>query len=178
MTRGRRLMQSAAGVLLAAALLGISGAPAWAGDACSGTYSTSVMQRVPLPMTLTFMQTGENRKLAQRFLDGLRSEGGQVDPASPLRLNLVFTITTPAAGPMQGQSYNNFSWADQNGQFADISAGIVNVTAQVMDITSYAYVWVASAQCIVKVRDGGAVAAELGALIGRTLGRDEPSGKF
>ena len=177
MIRGRHLLQSAAGSLLAAALL-IPAASAWAGDACSGTYTTTVMQQVPLPMKIAPAQAPENPKLAERFVDGLRGTGGQIDPNSPYRLNLIFTIATPASGSMQGQVYNNFSWADQNGAFLDTSASVVNITAQAMDTTNYAYVWIATARCTVKVRDSGAVAADLGALIGRTLGRSESNGQF
>jgi hypothetical protein len=177
MIRGKHLLQSAAGALLAAALL-IPAAPAWAGAACSGVYATTVLQQVPLPMKIAPAQAPENPKLAERFMDGLRSAGGQIDPGSPLRLNLIFTTATPASGPMQGQVYNNFSWADQNGAFLDTSASVVRITAQVMDSSSYAYVWIATAQCTVTTRDSGAVAAELGALIGRTLGRSESNGTF
>jgi hypothetical protein len=176
MIRGRHLLQSAAGALVVALL--ISAAPAWAGDACSGVYATTVLQQIPLPMKIAPSQAPENQKLAGRFTDGLRSAGGQIDPGSPLRLNLIFTIATPASGPMQGQVYDNFSWADQNGAFLDASASVVRITAQVMDTSSYAYVWIATAQCTVTTRDSGAVAAELGALIGRTLGRSESNGTF
>lgn len=177
MIRGRHLLRAIAGGLLAAALF-IPAAPAWAGDACSGVYQTTVLRQVPLPIKITPAQAPVNPKLTDSFMDGLRGAGGQVDPNSPFQLNLIFTVATPASGPMQGQVYNNFSWADQNGSFLDTSASVISITAQVMDTTSYAYVWIAAARCTIKVKDSGAVAAELGALIGRTLGRAVSNGTF
>ncbi len=178
MIQASHFMRRLAGVFSAALLLGAPAAPAWAGSACQGTYMASVMQQVRLPMTFAFAQAAENRQLAESFLAGLRGAGAAIDPASPLRLTLVFTVTTPASGPMQGRAYNNFSWGDEKGSFQDINASVINVTGQVMDVSSFAYVWIVSAQCTVKVHDTGAVATELGALIGRTLGRDVQDGKF
>ena len=172
------LIERAAGLLLAAGLLASSGAPALAGDACSGTYTTSVMQEIPLPVTIAVAEAPANPGLADRFMAGLRAGGAQVNQSSPLRLDLVFTLSTPASGPQQGTVYNNFTWADQGGAFVDVNASIVNITVHVVDTASYAYVWIATAECTVKVRDGGAVATELGAFIGRTLGRNVPSGRL
>jgi hypothetical protein len=163
-----------AGCLMAAALVATGGTPALAGDACTGTYMTTQMQKIPLPVTVRLAQEPENPKLATRFLDGVREGGGQIDPASPLQMTLAFTLTTAGGA----QVYNNFSWADQSGAFVNVQAAAVEMTAQVMDTTSYAYVWAASASCRVQVADAGAVAYELGRLIGRTLGRDVQNGRL
>ena len=116
--------------------------------------------------------------MANNFLTGLRSAGARIDQSSTLRLDLVFTVTTPASGPLQGTVYNNFTWADQGGALVDINASTVNLMAHLVDTSSYAYIWIATAQCTIKVRNGAAVANELGAFIGRTLGRDVPNGKL
>jgi len=178
MIQASHSMRRLAGVFAAALLLGAPAAPAWAGSACQGTYMASVMQKTPLPMPITYVAAEGNAKLGEAFVNGLRDAGGVIDPASRLRLALVFTVATPASGPMQGRVYNNFSWADEKGSFQDVSASVINLTGQVMDINSFAYVWIVSAQCTVKVSDTSAVAGELGALIGRSLGRDVQDGKF
>lgn len=141
---------------------------------------TSVMQEVPLPVKVTFPQNSENQdqKLGRRFVEAMTGAGGVVDAASPLRLAIVFTITTPASGPQRGKVYNNFNWLDEKGGLIDVTASTVNVTAQVMNIRTYSYVWIASAECKVTVPDAGEVAADIGALIGRSLGRAVGSGKF
>ena len=176
MRRRTNLIARAAGAMLAAGSIAASGGPALAGDACTGTYMTSVMQPVSLPVTVAFADAPENPALANHFLAGLRAGGALVDPSSPLKLGLLFTLSTAASGPLQGTTYNNFNWADNGGALADIHASIVNVTANLVDRNSAAYVWIASAQCTVKVHDGAAVATELGNLIGRTLGRSVPNG--
>lgn len=176
--RPRRLIGRTAWVLLAAGLLVSSGMPALAGDACSGTYSTSLLQQVPLPVTIALAEAPVNPGMANQFIAGLRSAGAQIDQTSPFRLDLVFTVATPASGPLQGTVFNNFTWADQGGSLVDVNASTVNLMAHLVDTTSYAYIWIATAQCIIKVRDGAAVASELGAFIGRTLGREVPNGKL
>ena len=166
-------LSACAAVLVA----GLSG-PALAGSACSGTYSTSLLQPVPLPVTISLAQPPVNPGLADRFLAGLRAGGAVVDQSSPLRLDLVFTVATPASGPLNGTVYNNFSWADQGGALVDVNASTVNLMAHLVDVSSYAYIWIATARCTINTRDGAAVADELGALIGRTLGRDLPNGRL
>ena len=178
MIRRTRLIGRGAGAILAAAGLLAAGGPALAGEACSGSYTTSLLQQVPLPLTISLAEAPVNPGLANRFLAGLQAGGAKVDPSSPLRLDLVFTVATPESGPLKGTVYNNFSWADQGGSLVDAKASTVNLMAHLVDRSSYAYVWIATAQCTVKVPDGGAVASELGAFIGRTLGREVPNGKL
>jgi hypothetical protein len=180
MIRERSPLPIAAGLLAAAALLGMSGGPARAGNACSGSYMTSVMQEIPRPVKVSFAQSQDNKAqdLGKSFIDGMVGAGAVADPASPLRLAVVFTISTPASGPQRGKVYNNFNWVDEKGALVDTTGSMVNLTAQVMNIDTYSYVWIASAQCKVNVSDPGAVAADIGALIGRTLGRGVANGKF
>ncbi len=176
MRRDRNLIEHAAGAMLAVGLLVAPAGPALAGDACKGTFMTSVMQPIPLPAKIALADAPENPALADHFLAGLRAGGAEVDPASPFKLGLLFTIATPSSGPLQGTTYNNFNWADNGGTLVDINASTVNITANLVDSNSAAYVWIASAQCIIKVRDGAEVATELGNLIGRTLGRNVQNG--
>lgn len=173
---GAGALRLGAGAVLVAGLLGAGGAPALAGDACSGTYMTSVLQPVSVPLAVALAEAPDNPALAASFLAGLRNAGGQIDPSSQYRLSLLFTLSTPGSGSSQGTVYNNFSWADQGGHLADVTASTVNLSAHVMDTSSYAYVWIASATCAVHVPNAGAVAGELGAMIGRTLGRAVPNG--
>jgi hypothetical protein len=163
-----------AGGLMAVALVASGAMPALAGDACTGTYMTTQMQVIPIPVTVRLAQEPENPALATPFLDGLRDGGSRIDPASALQMTLAFTLTTAGGA----QVYNNFSWADQAGQFVNVQAAAVEMTAQVMDTNSYAYVWAASASCKVQVSDAKQVAYELGRLVGRTLGRDVQNGKL
>lgn len=163
-------------ICAAGALLAAAGAPAWAGDACSGGYSTTAMQAMPTPVTVALAAAPENPRLAAQFVAALQASGARIDAGSPMRLTLLFTIATPQQGPLQGQVFNNFSWGDQGGNVIDIAASRLSLTAQVMDTSSYSYVWVASVQCTIKVRDAGALASELGTLIGRTLGQSVPNG--
>lgn len=178
MSPDTHLIPRVAGVVLAAAALAAAGGPALAGNACSGTYMTSVMQPIALPVTVGMADAPENPGMAEHFAAGLRAGGAQIDPSSPLKLGLLFTLSTRGAGPLQGTSYNNFTWADEGGHLADINAAKLNITANVVDRVSAAYVWIASVECTVKTRDGGALAAELGELIGRTLGRSVPDGRL
>lgn len=161
-----------AGGLLAATLVAASVTPARAGDACAGTYMTTQMQQVPLPVVVSLSSDPENPALAGRFLDGLRDGGGQIDAASPLKITLVFTLTTAGGA----QVFNNFSWGNQSGAPINLQSGSIELTAQVMNTNTYAYVWAASASCRIKVPEAGPVAYELGRLIGRTLGRDVQNG--
>jgi hypothetical protein len=50
------------------------------------------------------------------------------------------------------------------------------MTAKVMEANTYAYVWAISASCNIRVPSAGAVAYELGQIIGRTLGRAVQNG--
>lgn len=161
--------------MLAAATFAGGGA-ALAGEACTGTYTTSVLQPVSFPVTVAMADAPENPALAASFLSGLRSAGAQTDPSSPYRLTLLFTLVTPASGAAPGTVYNNFTWADQSGTLANTGASTVNVSAHVMDTSSFSYVWIASVQCTIQVRNATSVARELGTLIGRTLGRSVPNG--
>lgn len=167
-----------AGILLAAGLAACGAGPALAGSACTGTYTTSVLQPVPLPATIAMAETPVNPGLASQFLAGLQASGVQVDPAARLRLDLVFTIVTPTSGPSQGAVYNNFTWADQGGALIDVDASTINLSAQLMDTSAYAYVWIATARCTIQSRDAGAVSKELGNFIGRTIGRNVPDGRL
>jgi len=137
-----------------------------------------LLQQVPLPLTIALAQSPTNPELAKYFLAALGTSGTQVDPAAKLRLSLVFTIATAASGPLQGSIYNNFSWADQDGASIDLTASTMDIAAQLVDTSSYAFVWIASARCVLKVHDVAAVATEIGALIGRTIGRNIANGKL
>jgi hypothetical protein len=160
-------------------LVGASAGPARAGNACSGQYMTSVMQETPRPMKVSITpRENEDQRLAKSFVDAMVGAGAVVDLASPLRLAVVFTITTPASGPQQGKVYNSFNWVDEKGALVDVTGSTVTVTAQLMNMETYSYVWIAWAECKVHASGGGNVAADIGALIGRTLGRAVTNGKF
>jgi hypothetical protein len=172
------LTERAAGALLAAALLASAPFPALAGPACTGTFSTSSLQPIKMPATIALANAPENPSLANPFLDGLKAAGVTIDPASPLRLDLVFTLATPASGSLQGAVYNNLTWADEGGGSVDVNASRIDLMAHLVNTSNYSYVWIATAQCTVKVQGGGAVANELGRFIGRTIGKDVPDGKL
>ncbi|CAH2603299.1 conserved protein of unknown function [Rhodovastum atsumiense] len=158
--------------LLGVGLTGMWASPARADEVCQGSYMASVMQQRSLARTVALAEAPENPGLAAQFINGFREGGASIDSGSNFRLSLVFTLASAGSG----QVFNNFTWADQQGGFTDVQASTLRVTAQVLDTTDYAYVWVISADCQIQVRDANRVAHSLGLLVGRTLGRSVPNG--
>lgn len=153
----------------------LAAVPAMAADSCKGTYMTSVMQPMAQPVTVATVSDPRNPELSAQFEAGLAAGGAKVDASSPLRLNVIFTLATPGAA---GQAFNNFNWATQGGANANVQGGAIEVTAQVMDTNSYAYLWIASFRCTIQTPDAGSLAGDLGRLVGSTMGKSVPTGRM
>ena len=165
------------------------GPAAHADNVCAGNISTSVLQPLRTPVTIsveTPISSDANPQLGQRFLAGVQNGGVTVMPSGQgtTLLDMTFEVTPSAnggAGP-RGGAYKDFSWvsgeaAPGGGQWT-LSGATVSVSIEATDIASQSLAWIGTVQCTIKVNDAGAVADDLGTVIGRWLGRQANSKAF
>ena len=166
--------------LMAPTMLVLSPA-ARADNVCAGNIATTVLQALRTPITIsveTPISSDANPQLGQRFLAGVQNAGVAVTPAGQgtTLLDMTFQVTPSASGggPAAG-AYRDFSWvsgeqAPGGGQFT-IAGATVSVSVEATDIASQSLAWIGTITCTIKVNDPGAVADDLGTVIGRWLGR-------
>jgi hypothetical protein len=169
-----------AGLPLLAALCLSPGAHA--DDSCAGNIATTVMQPLRTPVVVsveTPISSDANPQLAQRFLGGVQSGGVTVAPAGKgtTLIDMTFQVTPSAnggSGPAGG-AYKDFSWvsgeAAPGGSQWTIRGASVSVSVEATDVASQSLAWIATVNCTIKTDDAGAVAQDLGNVVGRWLGR-------
>lgn len=155
---------------------------AYADDLCAGNIAATVMQPLRTPVVVsveTPIGSDANPQLAQRFLNGVQGGGVAVAPAGQgtTLIDMTFRVSPSAsggAGPAGG-AYKDFSWvsgeaAPGGGQWT-IRGATVSVSIEATDIATQSLAWIGTLNCTIKSDDAGAVAQDLGFVIGRWLGR-------
>lgn len=116
-------------------------------------------------------------QLAARFAKGLRDAGILLSPTNALALSMTMMVATPpnvqgiAAGHQEGLDWTSAQPAagDRKLRLRDSLLSMdVSLTAN----PSHAVAWIASVKCTVRTNDPGALAEDLGASLGRVLGRN------
>jgi hypothetical protein len=175
----------AGAVLSATAPVVLAVVPAHAAGSCTGTYITSALENVP-PSTTVGVDPRERTPVSiaagKRFLAGMQAAGARVQDNSDLRLRLVFSViegmtSKTSEAPADAEVYNDFSWLDPSLRIQAKGPGSIVLTAQVMNVSTAAISWVASIRCDIHTRDGGALAEDLGRVVGATLWKTVPNGQ-
>jgi hypothetical protein len=172
-----------------AALAGVGGAAAM--PTCEGTYAATLLQPLPTPMVVGLDVRDDspaNRRMADRFLAGLREAGVAVG-APP---NVLLTISSSRLGVTSGQQGGGAEEdlpdlaGIEEGGLQPTAPGLPNLprptglpsrprllgmrieatAGQTMQI-----VWVASVQCRIIGTDDGQRAQDMGRAIGAALGQ-------
>jgi hypothetical protein len=163
-----------------AALVGgalISGAHA--AGSCSGTLGTALLHPLPNPVTValqTSVDDSANPVLAQRFVDGLQRAGVAVSPQGNMTLSLTVSLVPSAsASSAVGGTYKGFDWVSGEqapGQGTSIRSANLSLSVTLTDNTQSTQSWIATAQCVVQTDDSGALAEDIGEVIGRNIGQN------
>jgi hypothetical protein len=135
---------------------------------------------MPVPVTVA-LQTGVddsvNPTLTRRFVEGLRRAGVTMSQQGNMTLNMAVAIASEAsapAGPISG-TYRGFDWVSgeqaPQGQ-ANIRSANLTLSVTLSDNAQFTQSWVATAKCVVQTDDSGALAEDIGELIGRNIGQN------
>ena len=139
-----------------------------AAGACDGSIQASALRPLPDPLTVAIQATRsapEEEKVRQRFVDAMQASGVTVEPTGSVVMRLSFLVTAMEEGGRPRQ-FSDFSWASATGT----AAPIITATITLSDPQRGTLIWVATLQCRMKQRDPEALAAQLGQVIGQTLG--------
>ena len=180
---GMKLYGAACSVLLAAAIVSPSG---YADDICAGSIDGSVIRplRHPIAVSLVTPDSPDpNAALVQRFLSGVQNAGLNVMQSGQGNtiLNTSFIVTDSIESGLRStagtntRAYNGFGWMsgvtvpDNEGR--RIRGSALSMTIEATDVASQSLAWVGTIQCIVLGDDVGALAEDLGTIVGRSLGK-------
>jgi hypothetical protein len=154
---------------------------AYAAGACSGTITASLAHSLPVPLIValqTHVDGSTNPSLVQRFVDGLRRGGISLSREGNVTLRLALSLGAPlrASGTMISGSYKAFEWATEEQTSAPqaqrhIRADLLSLSATLVDNVEQTQSWVASIQCVVQTDDSGALAEDIGEIIGHDIGQ-------
>ena len=156
---------------------------------CTGYLNGSVLRPLSQPVAMSLAPSAAadpNPALVQRFLDGVWKTGIStvLDGSENTILDLSFSVRDPGAGapgPASG-TYKGFNWLvgqpAPSGSGQTIRGTTVLMTAEAIDAASQSLGWVGSLRCTVQVNDGGALAEDLGEVIGRSLGKSLKDERF
>jgi hypothetical protein len=181
----RRLCRHAGVTMLAATVLAaLAVVPARAAGSCTGTYITSALEEIPQSTRVGLdprERTPTSVAADERFLAGMQAAGARVQENSDLRLRLVFSViqgmtSTTSEAPADAEVYNDSTWLDPSLRIRSKQPGSIVLTAQVMNVSTASITWVASIRCDIRTSDGGALAEDLGRVVGATLWKSVPNG--
>lgn len=175
-TAPRRRWLVALGLGLTATLLAAA-PPARAAGTCHGTYTASSTRPLPQPVSMQFnagIEDSDQARIAQWFLEGLRGAGISIAPQAPVQMNVAASASPPGAGAAaaaQAGTYYGFGWAaDLSPGAAPIRGGTLTLSVSLTDLASATIDWTGTLTCTIATDDRAALARDIGALIGRTLG--------
>jgi hypothetical protein len=167
------------------ALVVLAVVPAHAAGTCTGTYITSALEKIPPSTTVGIdprERTPTSMAAGERFLAGMQAAGARVQENSDLRLRLVFSViegmtSKTSEVPADAEVYNDFTWLDPSLRLKTTQPGSIVLTAQVMNVSTAAISWLASIRCDIHTSDGGALAEDLGRVVGASLWKTVPNGR-
>lgn len=162
-------------VALAAGLLLAPSAKTWSGEPCAGKYHVlplgpwprHVAFNVPL---LTTGAAGQVRAAALRA--GLKQSGLQLNPASPIVLEFVFSV---ASSTTKEDVFTGLDWhpvdAELGSSLKDPSLqnSSLSITAIVNDGAHRRNIWVGTMHCTIKTDDGEELARDIGLSLGQAI---------
>ena len=167
----------------AAMTLLIANSPAaQAAGVCSGTLAGSPLRQIAKPLVASMelrIDSTANPELAKRFLLGIDGAGVSVVPKGQgtTTLDLSFLLH----GKQQG-TYRNLSWMRGSPMSGEVKSSLqgshIDVTIYARDAVSRSLVWTGTIACTIQTNDMGMLAEELGAAVGRSLGRSIPKTSF
>jgi hypothetical protein len=188
--------------LVAAALVAawsLGPAAAQAQSTCAGVYSAARLQPMPNPLTVqleVWDNSPSNIALAARFTTGMRNAGVQVSarPTAKLRLNVQLQDGNNDVGGGSSQDSQYSEWNGLQGGLtrtypdmpeeqllqrrrADGPANLM-MRAELRTSDDAPVAWVATVQCQVQTDSMPDLAADMGSLIGKSLGRTVESQRF
>ena len=159
-------------------LLAAASAPARADGLCAGTISGSVLQALPAPTTVSVNQPvtdDANPALAQQFLNGVQSAGVTVVPPGQGNTLVDMTFNVTAGAGAASNTFKGFGWMSgmqaPSGAANALPGSMVSISIEATNLTNQSLAWIGTLKCTVRTGDGSALAADLGAVVGRSLGR-------
>jgi len=174
-------------------------AAAWADAACTGVYSAAKLQPLPSPLTVQLEiwdDSPSNVALAAKFTSGMRNTGVQVSakPSAKLRLNVRFAGPSSDDGRAPSERPQYFDWNGLQGGLNQVYPDMpeeqllqrrradgpttLMMRAELRTTDSGPVAWVATVQCEVETNSMADLAADMGTLIGKSLGRTLDSQHF
>jgi hypothetical protein len=169
-------------------------APARAIDGCSGQYSATALQPLPVPAVAKlqlFDDSPANQQLARAFTDGMSQSGLAVSGTPTVSLSVTHQIY--ANGGSGGGSGGGASWGGQDSWDAmqggvslerpdmprydtfspapSVQSGLLVLRVDLRDLATNAIDWVAVFQCTLQGGDQNPVAYGIGYLVGQSAGR-------
>lgn len=166
------LVRAGALGLLALGVMAPSGSHA--SRLCAGEFATSLVH--PWPPGMTFYvplreTTPTSAARIQAFRSSLEKAGLVLDPQGKATLQVVFTIRGGAA---TSDVYDDMNWQRRPTDSAAVvdpalPGATLHLTVIVSDRVAFQQVWVASMECRIETPDTAALAADVGATLGRTI---------
>ena len=153
-------------------------APVLAAGTCAGTIRSSLLHPLPRSMVVigTAVSTTTSSDLTRRFADGLRRAGVSIADEGNVTLNIGVSVTAPptASNVTSGQ-FHGFEWISSGrvevGQrIPDLRSADLSMSAVLTENQAATQSWVATIDCRVQTDDPGALAEELGLIVGRAFG--------
>jgi hypothetical protein len=160
-------------------------------QSCDGTYSAMSLRPLPGHIVVgldVLNPTAENRKLAERFLAGIRKAGIEVGPRPTVMLHVTRTglealwnrPNGPSADEYRGAGSNQLSQLSGTPEIPDARFGTprpttsppqLSLRVDATETSASKISWTATIQCRMIGTDGGGRAEALGVVVGEALGR-------
>jgi hypothetical protein len=167
---------------LSAALNLMSPVSVWSSTLCPGNYHDVAMAAWPSNAALnvpleTIGAAGETR--ASVFRSGLQQSGVRIDNKSPIRLQLIVSVTESGNDEVVNPG---FDWHSVDTALSTslkdpaLPGSSLSITAVVSDDGRHGTVWAATMHCIIKTDDSEALARDIGVELGQLVSRSIRSG--
>lgn len=170
-------------VLLAAAMVVlVAAAPsaARAAGGCHGTYTASSLAALPSPLVVgadSLPADGNRGALAAAFVAAMQGVGLNFSGTPNVQLDLAGNMVAPLSNA-PAQSYV-FDWgADPSPGAPPILGSTFDLSVSLMDVASSSIAWTGTISCTVATNDRIALARDMGALVGATIGKSFADRKF
>ena len=150
---------------------------------CTGTIRTSSIHPVTKGATITSsrgLQDTANPDLSSRFMEGVRRSGVRTGNSGGAVLTLSAEVVAPSGAHViqsgRHSGFSNFDWMQRLPSSPEhtplLRGATLTMSVQVSDKSSSSIAWIANVHCRVTTDDPGALAEELGMLIGSSLGKN------